>query len=105
MPGRKRLSTHMRRENRSFGLRAIERPPVSCYGYHLDTCRGLADPTPREKVHQRNTRPHLFAPPSAGAIEDDRCLAPRQRREVSVRQLERTRNRAADLKAPRVDVD
>src|SRR5713226_3088923 len=75
-------------------------------GDDLDTCRAFAHPASREHIHQRNPGPALLAPPSAGAIEYDRCLAARKLGQIGVRKLDRTGAlRAADAEPPRLDID
>src|SRR5213593_2836822 len=75
-------------------------------GDNLDTCRGSAHPASREDVRQRDARPHLLAPPSAGAVEHDRCLTARERGQIGVGKLYRSSTRTpADAKPPGVDID
>ena len=106
MSGRERFPTHAGRKECLFGFRAVERPAMAGHGDHLDTCGAFAHPASRKQIHQRNAGPALLAPPSAGAIEHDRCLAARERGQIGVGKRDRSSGRrSADAESPGVDID
>ena len=74
-------------------------------GDDLDALRGLAHSASCEEIGERHAGPDLLAPPSAGAIEHNGCLAARQRGEFLIGELGWPVDGAGYAEAPGIEID